>query len=324
MADDDDGVGDPYRDERAAMFARVADLNERYAGARAEVVEIAAAVVEMNRADARHGKPPLPVREVPAAPARAALDATAPLAALVRRADDVDADLEQLAAARTDIERVLKLLVTRREGKHVVAPIGPAPRRVPLGGLLLELFPFRLTVVGLLFGGVLGGVSISVIWSALATEPPWERALLPLGALAVLALRALGYVRMLKWGQVATVTELERSPGSTRMTNWPVRRSHGWQVRTESYTGHAVVTRLQYATDDGYVGELEVSGAGYTDGVILYDARRPRRALPIEKFRSRPHPRADGSLAAGTWWDYANAIPCALAFVAATVYLLTS
>ena len=78
---------------------------------------------------------------------------------------------------------------------------------------------------------------------------------------------------LLKWGQVATVTDTQIiSRGTyysgTTYSNVRLPVAHGWTVERSWYSGPSTKTRIRYKLN-GSPGELVVKGREYIDGVVL-------------------------------------------------------
>ena len=162
--------------------------------------------------------------------------------------------------------------------------LADAPRRVPMTFLLAELLPFRWWYVWALFMVLVAPI---VVW---IREPAIIAPAAVLTMLVIYAFQmrsALTRRTLLKWGQVATVTGTERSRASyysgTTWYNAPLPVAHGWKVQRPLWSGPSTKTVIHYTLGD-YEGELRVSGREYIDGVVLADARNPRRARCVTYF----------------------------------------
>lgn len=159
------------------------------------------------------------------------------------------------------------------------------PRKVPAAFLMAEISPFRWWYVWALF---MIGVAPIALWIFVPVSFT-VAAVLAVVAIYVLQFRAARTrIALLKWGQVATVTDTETlSRGTyysgTTWSNAPLPVADGWRVTRPLYSGPSTKTRIRY-TLAGHAGELVVSGREYTNGVILADQRNPLRALCVTSF----------------------------------------
>lgn len=199
-----------------------------------------------------------------------------------------------------DLQQTLGLMGSpQRTGAWMPDPdkverIEPGPRTVPLA--------LRLAAV------CLGPVELFVLLM-LAVAPMALWILVPgallLGAVVgtlVVGLRCSRLYRrrvpLLTWGEVATVTSVQESVGSSSYTNVPMRRARGWDARWQSYTGSGRSTEIGY-TVAGRVGSITVGGAPYDGGVVLADPRSPSRALCVSELWTSVKPGPDGRLPTG-------------------------
>ena len=93
---------------------------------------------------------------------------------------------------------------------------------------------------------------------------------------------------LLKWGEVATVTDADvKNVGTyysgTTYQNVRLPQAHGWKVTRNWYSGPGTTTKIGYQLN-GTTGTLTMHGLGYDDGVILADKRDPQRALCVSSF----------------------------------------
>jgi hypothetical protein len=163
--------------------------------------------------------------------------------------------------------------------------VAPPPREVPMAFRLAELLPFRWWYVWTLF---MVGVAPIAVWMQLP---------MTFAAVAVLTLAGIYFAQLcgarvriglLRWGRVATVTDIDTRSRATNYnrTTWynvylPV--AHGWTVTRQRWSGPITKTRVRY-TLDGHQGDLVVRGREYVDGVILTDGRNPARARCVTAF----------------------------------------
>lgn len=176
----------------------------------------------------------------------------------------------------------------------------PGPRHVPL--------PLLLGVGALGPIGVFVLLMVAISPMALWILFPWTIPLAAgLGALAIgarcwLRCRSRGHV--LRWGEVARVTGVERSGSATTYTNVPMRRGRGWDVRWRSYTGPGAVSTVSFAVGAAE-GVLRLRGAPYDGAIVLADPRNPRRALCLSQVAVGVRPDEAGrlprSLTLGEW-----------------------
>lgn len=200
----------------------------------------------------------------------------------------------------TDLQQTLGLLGSpQRTGAWLPDPdkverIAPGPRPVPLGARLaavclgpVELFvllvltvaPMALWILvpgALLLGSILGTVLVGLRCSRLYRRR----------------------VPLLTWGEVATVTSVQESIGSSSYSNVPMRRARGWDARWQSYTGSGRSTEIGY-TVAGRAGSITLRGAPYDGGVVLADPRSPGRALCVSELWTSVKPGPDGRLPRG-------------------------
>ncbi|WP_155992886.1 hypothetical protein [Nocardioides sp. URHA0020] len=177
-----------------------------------------------------------------------------------------------------------------------VAPLAPPPRSVPIA--------FRLAVFSWSwweqFGLVIGFTGPIALWGFF----PWT---IPLGLIAALVTivvlrgrRSWVRLRLLKWGQVASVTgaqELSQGTYYSGVTysNMIVPQARGWDVTRDFYSGPATTTQISYSLA-GVPGTLRLRGLPYDDGVVLADSRKPSVALCVSSFPYAVKPDAGGEL----------------------------
>lgn len=283
-------MSDVYRDERAVIEARFAAAASARDEAWRSIDEQTDAIRAMNEQQSKLGLEPLPM---PDTGVRAKLDrpaADAPLGELVRLAGELEAEAAALEGVKKKLGDLFALLEARRRGEKITLPLAPPPRRIPLMSFFLEVFGFRLWILA----------PLGIAYYAVQHPPQALRdfALLAAGPL-IRGFFAWRRLTLLKWGKVATVREVSSDLTGWEWKNWPVRSASRWDVSISMEDGSEVKTKLAYATEEGYTGELTVRGVGYSDGIILYHARKPRRVMPIERFLSHPRPNVAGQLVAG-------------------------
>ena len=238
------------------------------------------------------------------------------MADLVKLAGDLETDAERLNRESRRLGSLVKLLNDRIQGRQSgVLPLGPAPRRVPWASPVFEFLGGVWRVIGFT-------IFFPPVWAA-----PFIHPLVGLLALAVVGAVGLWHARsrsrMWRWGAVADATIVQTGSGRASYKNWPMRIATGWQVRSESYTGTARRTVLSYLGDDGQTYNHVVKGAGYSEGVILYDTERPERSLGVEKFAFPLEPDYRGELRAQRL-SWGGRFKMALAAIAVTYLALAS
>lgn len=175
-----------------------------------------------------------------------------------------------------------------------VERIAPGPRPVPLEMRLATttLGPVELFVL----------VMTSVCPLALWILVPGAALVASVVGTVVLGTRCArlwrSRVPLLRCGEVATVTSVHETIGSSSYTNVPLRRARGWDARWQSYTGQGRRTDIAY-TIDGVPGRLQVRGAPYDGGVVLADPRRPGSSLCVSQLWFSVKPGRDGQLPRG-------------------------
>lgn len=163
--------------------------------------------------------------------------------------------------------------------------LAAAPRRVPASFLLAELLPSRGWYLWAMFMVV---VALIALWAA----APLAFSITAVAVLVVVYADQLrgAYQRLalLKWGEVATVTDADALTRGTYYsgTTWdnaylPV--ASGWTVQRPRYSGPSIKTKVSYRLGD-YRGAIVIGGREYTDGVVLADPRKPSRALCVTTF----------------------------------------
>lgn len=151
--------------------------------------------------------------------------------------------------------------------------------------VLAELLPFRWWYLTVMFVVAVPAVIVWVMTPAAA---------LPAAICTVVLIYAwqlrgtLTRLRLLRWGQVATITDAEVSSqasyfGGTTWYNAPLPIAEGWHVSRRLWSGPSTETLIRY-TLNGYRGELSLRGREYIDGVILADERHPERAKCVTYF----------------------------------------
>lgn len=285
-----------YRDERGALQARVEAALDAQRAAAVEVQDRLAAVAALNSQLEDKGLATTRLSDIECTPAPDPSDLAAPgvgfgMAHLVTRAGELEADAERLQREAQRLGNLVRLLNDRIQGRRSAAmPLGNPPRTVPRSAAVLEFL-----------GGVWSVVRLTIffppVWAAPFITPA-------LGFLSLALLCLVGVLRarsrydMWRFGVVATPTVVERDHTNSSYKNWPLRYAEGWQVKTESYSGHGHKTVLNYMSDDGDTHAFVVKGMPYVDGVILYDSRQPVRALAVQDFFYPLQPDHRGGLQA--------------------------
>ncbi|WP_205473361.1 hypothetical protein [Nocardioides sp. SYSU D00038] len=171
-------------------------------------------------------------------------------------------------------------------------PLAAPPRRVP-AVMHLGLFAWR------------GWELFTVVMVVVAPLALWI--FLPAGLPVMLGLVlavVVGYrwrlhrqrMRVLRWGKVATVTDVTTSPTSTSYTNVPMRQARGWRTTSRAYTGQGVRSEVAFEVEEA-PGRLVLKGLPYAGGVVLADPRRTADALCISSVPFSVAPGPDGELA---------------------------
>ncbi len=169
-------------------------------------------------------------------------------------------------------------------GSATESRLAPAPREVPWV-FKLVLFPFRFWTLFALF---MVSVTPMALWIFLPISGAFA------GGLTFVVLTFLTFRRrqlrhvLLKWGEVATVTDsnlLSRGTyySGTTYQNVRLAQAHGWKVTRQWYSGPGYKTKVQYQVGSG-AGSLILRGLPYEGGVILADPRKPSRALCVSSF----------------------------------------
>ena len=204
-----------------------------------------------------------------------------------------------------------------------VAPLAAPPRPVPLA--------FRLAAFDWSWWGAfclfLALVAPLALW--ILVPGAFAVGLLVLAALVVLlrGRRFLRRDRILRWGEVATVTGVrvvERGTYYSGVTygNARLRSAHGWTATTQWYSGPGTTTDVTY-TARGQTGTLRLRGLPYVDGVVLADSRHPERAMCVSQLPYDLTPGPDGQwrgvLSVGTLVGVACALVVELSLLGAAV-----
>jgi hypothetical protein len=164
------------------------------------------------------------------------------------------------------------------------ARLAPAPRAVPWAFKFL-VFPFSFWTLFALF-------MVTVAPIALWIFVPLAAAVVAALTFVIVAAMTLRRTHLrnslLKWGEVATVTNADlRSRGTyysgTTYSNVRLAQAHGWTVERRWYSGPGSKTHVEYQVGSG-IGELTLRGLPYDDGVILADPRNPARALCVSAY----------------------------------------
>jgi hypothetical protein len=285
-----------YRDERGALQARLDAALEAQRAAAAEVQDRVAAVAALNAQLENKGLGTTRLPAIECAPADEPSQGAGSgvgfgMADLVTRAGELEADAERLTRESERLSDLLRLLNDRIMGRKSPAmPLGATPRAVPARAAVLEFF-----------GGVWSVARFTIffppVWAAPFLDPA-------LGFLALAVLCLVGVLRaksrydMWRFGVMASPTVMERGDENASYTNWTMRYAEGWHVRSKSYTGQGHKTVLNYMSEDGETHAFVVKGMPYGDGVILYDSRRPARALAVQDFAYPLQPDHRGELQA--------------------------
>jgi hypothetical protein len=280
---------------------RVAELEKQLADAAAQVAQVQAQLQQAQ------GETPT-CATAPATPPGAVVagqpvDLTAMLGpAVAQQVRDQLSQLSQLSHLGLD-SRVAGMLGAVPGGPTTPVTLdrlADPPRRVPLSFRLASLWSWSWWEA---FAILMVIVAPIAVWGFF----PWTiPAALILGLLAIAVVRGRKYVRrmgLLKWGKVATVTNIDEiSRGTyysgTTYNNMLVRQANGWDVTKQMYSGPASTTKVEYSLD-GAAGEVTLRGLPYTNGVILADSRKPGRALCVSSFSFPVRPNANGDYEGG-------------------------
>lgn len=205
---------------------------------------------------------------------------------------------EQLGQLREQFGVSLDEL-SRRTNPSPNAPadtrLAPAPRRVPavFRGVLI---PWSTWTAFALFMVLVAPIAI---WIAVPVAAPITGAVGLLAALAWLLRGSLLRDSLLKWGEVARVTNVDVTArgtyySGTTYQNVRLAQAHGWDVERRWYSGPGTTTLVAYEVG-GTKGALKISGLPYDDGVILADPRKPSHALCVSSFPYDLHRDAEGN-----------------------------
>ena len=175
----------------------------------------------------------------------------------------------------------------RAEGRAgpVDTRLAEPPRRIPAAFWFAELVPFRWRYIGILFAAAMVPVFVArPHWPVLAAGA----VLMLLGIYAFQLWGTANRLALLKWGQVAQVSETQilsrgRLYRGATWRNAPLPIANRWKVTRPLYSGPNTRTEVRYSVN-GYEGRLVLSGREYTDGVVLADPRKPARALCVTSF----------------------------------------
>ncbi|MDT4925571.1 MAG: hypothetical protein QOG01_3284 [Pseudonocardiales bacterium] len=164
------------------------------------------------------------------------------------------------------------------------ARLAPAPRAVPSAFKLLA-FPFSFWT---LFTLLMVTVAPIALWIFVPLAGAVAAALTFVAVAARTLRRTHLRNSLLKWGEVATVTNADLlSRGTyysgTTYSNVRLAQAHGWTVERRWYSGPGSKTRIEYQVGSGR-GELTLHGMPYDNGVILADPRNPARALCVSAY----------------------------------------
>lgn len=262
------------RQDVEAAWAAVRGQLELLEVLRGQLVERGLGVPEVPRVDPPELRPE-PGPEVEAAE-------------LARLAGEAEGEARRLRERGAALGRLAELLNRRARGEAVTLPLGPPPRPVPALYGLAELATLWVLVAMT--------IGVGLAWSAEASSglDGLVPLLLPGVALLLGAVPALLRIRFLSRCAAAPATQVVESGGDgSSMTNWPLRRSKGWDVTVEGYTGSGVRDVVEFVTEDGRAGRLVVKGTGYEDGVVLYDPAT-LRARDVKQVPCCPRPDGEG------------------------------
>jgi hypothetical protein len=201
------------------------------------------------------------------------------------------------------------------------APLGPAPRTLPLSYVFAEIMGgYWVTMRWMLFPPI--GMACAMAGGGLAMVHP-SLAALPLIAIAIFAaIRASRRLELLRVGEVGDVVARDVGIGRTRYKGWPVVFTRGWRTEVRAYSGQSRLTRLSYRTSRGVFGEVTIGGPEY-HGVVVVHPELPGRAYAISDFGSVPRPGAnglwDGSLPLRVWFGSVVSVVLVLAWLSAVV-----
>ena len=182
------------------------------------------------------------------------------------------------------------------EPPEIVAPLADPPRHVPFS---YRLATFNLSVYEL-FILAMGFIAPIAVWAFLPIVIPGA---LIAAVLLIAWFRGSRYVNrigMLKWGQVATVTNNDTLNHGTyysgvTYSNMRKRTATGWNAKTIWYSGPAYKNKVDYNLN-GVTGSLEWRGLQYAQGIVLADSRKPSRAMELSMFPYSVKPGPDGQL----------------------------
>jgi hypothetical protein len=166
------------------------------------------------------------------------------------------------------------------------APLGPAPRRVPLAMAFGELFacPHWFAFGTYVFILVMSGVMPMALW---ITHPeafaPFAFALLAV-LVVIRVVKAAKRLRLLAWGRQARVLAVQSDSTNTYWSGVAIPVATGWRVDRGGVGGRGYKNTVKYAAEDGREHWLVHRGMQWGGGVILYDAERPDSALCVDAF----------------------------------------
>lgn len=212
--------------------------------------------------------------------------------------------------------------------RHDFRVLHPAPRPVPFRYVLAEMAPIWILAI-------LAAASFLQVTLPVGNEFP--RFLVALAATAIVGL-AIRHGRQRRrflttCEQALAVTnegpvkDPAWNQGSSRYTNWPVRRSKNWTVTAPPYTGSGTHDQVVANTLSGTSVRLVVGGVGYTGGVVLHSPDGTE-AHDVKDMICEPLPTKDGAAweRALPWTAYVRivlllaAVACALDTVVCFVF----
>lgn len=288
-----------YRDEITAARSRLESEVKRQRALVAKIDEQLDALNALNEQLHAQALPTARLPEVKREPASLEGIEDLSLSDLVRRAGSVREDAQRLEKEVENLGNLFKVLNDRVQGKaSSLLPLSPAPREVPISYLIAEWF-------GSIWNFSRYTIFFPPIWAVPVIAGPPAAAAMLLFLVLFATIRTRHRLHMLRWGKVAQTTLLREEFGYTNFKNWPIRQATGWDISTVIYTGRGKTSYLRYLTDDGQAYDLTIKGVGYKNGVVLYNLKNPKDALPIERFACSPKPdyqgRWQGGVAGWMW-----------------------
>lgn len=274
-----------YRDERAAYLSRLETARRDLGVAQERVhsqLELIGVLSDQLKAQGLEAPNPPEATEPAKVPTP---HESADAAELARAAGEIEQEVRRLQERGEALHRVSNLLNRRVRGESVALPLSEPPRSVPLLYLLAELTPhwFAFPFLGVasvvpLDGGTDAGLTTAAVLVVLAI----------FGTRAFLRFRFLGRCR-----ETTTTEIIERGSDGSKLTNWPLRVSSGWNVKVENFSGSGTKHVVEFLTHEAETGRVTVKGSGYQSGVILYDPET-LKAYDVRHFKSCPRPDANG------------------------------